>query len=111
MCNRSGQCCGFKECMSVRAFWNLARVEELVPSKHGVIRAARVRVVNSENSKSSYLRRPIQHLIPLEVRSTSEDRGEANQPTQNSNEDIPTERIKSLKHRYSLRSTSVNKGQ
>ncbi len=31
---------------SARAFWNLAKVEELITSKDGVVRAARVRVVN-----------------------------------------------------------------
>ncbi len=41
---------------SARAFWNLAKVEELITSKDGVVRAARVRVVNQDNGKSTVLR-------------------------------------------------------
>ena len=67
-----GEIVVLKKDSSSRAFWNLARVEELIPSKDGVIRAAKVRVVNQENGKSSCLRRPIQHLVPLEVRSSYE---------------------------------------
>ncbi len=57
---------------SARAFWNLAKVEELITSRDGVVRAARVRVVNQDNGKSTVLRRPVQHLIPLEIRSDGE---------------------------------------
>ena len=53
---------------SARAFWSLAKVEELLPSEDGVVRAAKVRVVNQDTGKSFLLRRPIQHLIPLEIR-------------------------------------------
>ena len=57
---------------SSRAFWKLARVEELIKSRDNVVRSARIRVLNTENGKSTYLRRPIQHLIPLELYSTKE---------------------------------------
>ena len=53
------------------AFWKLATVEELVPGKDGMIRAAIVRSTNKA-IKPLRLRRVIQHLIPLEVRATSE---------------------------------------
>ena len=51
-------------------FWKLAKVEEPIPSRDNVVRAARIRVINNENGRSTYLRRPVQHLIPLELHST-----------------------------------------
>ena len=51
-----------------RAFWKLARVEELLKSKDGQIRAARVKVANAKRNSVS-LRRLIQHLVPLEVKA------------------------------------------
>lgn len=71
-----------------------------------MIRAARVRVVNQENSKRSYLRRPIQHLIPLEVRSVCESSTEeSKRSSEEPKEETPsTVEMKVLKHRYSLRS-------
>ena len=50
-----------------RAFWKLAKVEELIKGKDGHCRAAYVKVSN-DRGKSTILRRPIQHLIPLEVK-------------------------------------------
>ena len=55
-----------------RMFWKLAKVEELLPSSDGVVRSAKVRV-NGEGGKPITLRRPIQHLIPLEVRATTKE--------------------------------------
>jgi hypothetical protein len=57
-----------KNDLTSRTFWKLARVTELIRSKDGVIRAAKVCVVNSGKGRASELRRPIQHLIPLELR-------------------------------------------
>ena len=54
---------------SPRVFWKLARVMELIRSKDNEIRAAKIRVVNSEGKKVTDLRRPVQHLVPLEVRT------------------------------------------
>ena len=54
-----------------RAFWKLARVEELLVSKDGQIRAARVKVANGERNPVCF-RRVIQHLVPLEIRSADE---------------------------------------
>ena len=51
-----------------RAFWKIARVEELLESKDGRIRAARVKVANVKRNPVS-LRRVIQHLVPLEVKA------------------------------------------
>ena len=55
-----------------RMFWKLAKVEELLPSSDGVVRSAKVRV-NGQGGKPITLRRPIQHLIPLEVRATTKE--------------------------------------
>ena len=55
-----------------RMFWKLAKVEELLPSSDGVVRSAKVRL-NGEGGKPITLRRPIQHLIPLEVRATTKE--------------------------------------
>ena len=55
-----------------RMFWKLAKIEELLPSSDGVVRSARVRA-NGEGGKPITLRRPIQHLIPLEVRATTKE--------------------------------------
>ena len=57
-----------KNDLTSRMFWKLARVTELIRSKDGVIRAAKVCVVNRGKGRVSALRRPIQHLIPLELR-------------------------------------------
>ena len=53
-------------------FWKLAKVEELLPSSDGVVRSAKVRV-NGEGGKPITLRRPIQYLIPLEVKATARE--------------------------------------
>ena len=55
-----------------RMFWKLAKVGELLPSSDGVVRSAKVKV-NGEGGKPITLRRPIQHLIPLEVRATTKE--------------------------------------
>ena len=53
-----------------RAFWKLGKVEQLIPGKDGKVRAAIVKV-SSSNGKNQLLKRVIQHLIPIEVRSES----------------------------------------
>ena len=50
----------------------MGKVDELLPSSDGVVRSAKVRV-NGEGGKPITLRRPIQHLIPLEVRATTKE--------------------------------------
>ena len=47
-------------------FWKLAEVK-LSKSNDGITRSAKVKVVNSETGKATVLRRPIQHLVPLEL--------------------------------------------
>lgn len=56
-----------------RNFWKLARVEQLLIGDDGTARAAIVRVCRKNSNHSQLLRRSIQHLIPIEVRQTSEN--------------------------------------
>ena len=69
-----------------RAFWKLAKVEELLPGNDGKIRAAIVRVPRI-NGKSQLLKRVVQHLIPIEVQAESTDNqlpGDSSVPLQGS---------------------------
>ena len=50
-----------------RGLWRLGVVQKTLKGKDGIIRRAVVRI--KEGSKVSFLRRPIQRLYPLEVRS------------------------------------------
>ena len=49
----------------IRALWKLAKVIETLPGKDGLIRAAKIHLLSGD--KLIQLRRPIQHLIPLEA--------------------------------------------
>ena len=51
-----------------RIYWKLAKVEELIYGADGKARAAVVKVANNTN-RPVYLRRVIQHLIPIEVQA------------------------------------------
>ena len=42
-------------------------MEELIKGNDSITRSAKVKVVNSEKGNVTVLRRPIQHLIPLEL--------------------------------------------
>ena len=55
-----------KEDHTARCWWKLGRIIELLTGRDGQVRGARVQVLNSER-KPTVLRRPVQHLIPLEV--------------------------------------------
>lgn len=54
-----------------RGMWRLGRIEELLSSVDGRIRGVRVRVL-SKGGQVKIIRRPIQHVYPLEVRSPME---------------------------------------
>ncbi|XP_068697019.1 uncharacterized protein [Montipora foliosa] len=54
-----------------RAFWKLAKVEELIPGRAGNVRAAVVKVANN-SGRPSHLRRVVQHLLPIEIKVHSE---------------------------------------
>ena len=70
----------------------MALITELIRSGDGEIRAAKIRVVNSAGKKVTELRRPVQHLVPLEVptgpKSTNTDPPNADQTVHDVN-DIP----------------------
>ena len=52
-----------------RAFWKFAKVEQLLPGRDGSVRAAILTVPRGTSSTSNQrLRRPIQQLIPTEVK-------------------------------------------
>lgn len=53
-----------------RIHWKIARVEEFIPGAGGNDRVAIVKVGNSDK-RPTYLRRVMQHLIPIEVKSST----------------------------------------
>ena len=55
-----------------RMFWKLAKVKELIESKDVVIRAAKICVLNSGKGRVTELRRPVQQLVPLELRLSTD---------------------------------------
>lgn len=60
---------------TTRTYWKYARVEELIPGVDGKVQAPIVKVGNN-NKRLTYLRRVVQHLIPIEVKTSvvSKDR-------------------------------------
>ena len=52
-------------------FWKLAKVEELLPGRDGLVRAAIVKVVNSD--KRPRLMRSVKHLYPIEVNAKDDE--------------------------------------
>ena len=60
-----------KKDLTSRAYWKLAKMEELIRGAEGRVRAATVNVLR-DSKKSVRLRRVIQHLVPIEVRSEPE---------------------------------------
>jgi hypothetical protein len=52
-----------------RTFWRLAKIETLIPSKDKIVRSVMVKVLGNDKKKPILLRKPIQHLVPLEVSS------------------------------------------
>ena len=63
----------FKEEGSARCWWKLAKVTELLKSRDNVVRSAKIQVLNTDaQRRPTVLRRPVQHLIPLEVNHSLE---------------------------------------
>ena len=55
-----------------RILWKLAKVEELIQSSDKIVRSAKISVLNESSKKIVHLRRPIQHLVPLEISNKPE---------------------------------------
>ena len=54
---------------TARCHWKLARIVELLKGKDGRVPAAKICVLTApDHRRTTILQRPIQHLIPLEVR-------------------------------------------
>ena len=51
-----------------RGMWRLGRIENLIEGADGKVRGVCIRVI-SKNGRVTVLRRPVQHIYPLEVRS------------------------------------------
>ena len=49
-------------------FWKLAKVEHLLTGKDGIVKAALIKVSNSDRNPR-LLKRSVKHLYPLEVKS------------------------------------------
>ena len=56
---------------TTRCYWKLAKVEELIPGIDGRVRVA-VFKTTSRDKLPVYLRRVVQHLIPIEVKAINE---------------------------------------
>jgi len=54
-----------KEDGTAKCLWKLAKVTEVLEGRDGQVRSAKIQVLSKE--KVINLRRPVQHLIPLEV--------------------------------------------
>ena len=57
---------------SNRMFWKLAKVEELLPGRDGFVRAAIVKVANSDK-RPCLMRRSVKHLYPIEVNAKDDE--------------------------------------
>ncbi len=86
-----------------RGMWRLGRIEELTPSSDDKLRGVRVRVI-SKGGQVKIIRRPVQHIYPLEVRTDPQETQYTNvsdRPTENvvvrarstTNADRPTKNV------------------
>ena len=66
-----GDVCILRNDQTKRVFWTLCRVSELLTGNEGNVRAAKVEVTSS--SGKQVFRRPLQHLIPLEITTNTND--------------------------------------
>lgn len=55
-----------KSDLSNRMFWKLATGKQLLPGRDGMVKAAKIKVANSER-KPLLLRQSIKHLFPIEL--------------------------------------------
>ena len=73
-----------------RGLWRLGKIEEVIPSADGNIRGVLVKVV-SKGGQVQFIRRPVQHIYPLEVTSHSADK------------EVPVEESRDVPHSEDLR--------
>ena len=72
-----GEVCYIKEDgPSVRTQWKKGKVVELVVGNDGMIRGARLKVLSNSGQQSNVYR-PLQKLIPFEIRETSEGQADS----------------------------------
>ena len=62
---KTGDVVVLKEDCTARCLWKLAKITELIIGRDGRIRAAKVQLLSKD--KVTTIRRPVQHLVPLEV--------------------------------------------
>ena len=70
ICISTGDLVILKDDQTKRQFWKVCKVEELIKGADAKVRAAKVQVPSSKGKK--ILQRPLQHLIPIEVRCDNE---------------------------------------
>ena len=56
-----------------RLSWRKGKVEKLIHSEDGLVRAADIRVYQQKKNKTIIIRRPVQHLVQLELSDVSVD--------------------------------------
>ena len=62
---KEGDIVVLKEDCTARCLWKLAKIVELITGRDGRTRAAKVQLLSKD--KVTTIRRPVQHLVPLEV--------------------------------------------
>ena len=81
-----------------RGMWRLGRIETLIPGTDGIVRGVTVKVT-SRSGHPSVIRRPIQHIYPMEVKSSSV-------PTDNTDAVLSNDRHVTLADKSPTRSLS-----
>ena len=61
-----------KSDLSNRMFWKLSTVEELLPGRDGFVKAAMVKVANSDK-RPRLMRRSVKHLYPIEANAKNNE--------------------------------------
>ena len=76
-----------------RGLWRLGRIEELIESSDGRVRGVYVKVL-SKNGHIKVLRRPIQHIYPLELQSNRPD-----SPLESHRDDVTADTSNNVRNR------------
>ena len=70
-----------------RQRWKLGKIERLLPGKDSIVRAVEVRTVDN-SGKTVSMKRPIQHLFPIEVEETLQSSSESDNRTSSEEKDV-----------------------